>query len=139
MKKLFSIVMAFVVLMTGLNLSFDSHFCDGKLADVKFSTTGEKATCGMESDDDATLPNVNLFKPICCKDELSKLTVDSNYSPSFNKPLDFSQKVISIYVIPLSEVITDLGISRNFHPNLSPRDVFRDSSVELPAICVFRI
>ncbi len=138
MKKVFSALMAIMILMTGLHLSFDSHFCGGHLSEVKLSMTGEKATCGMESDN-ASLPTGVSLKSVCCKDDMTTLTVDSNYSPSFSHSNDFTQKVIAIYAIPTSETIPDLGISGNSHPIFGPQDVFRRNAVALAAICVFRI
>ncbi len=139
MKKIFSILFALLILLSGMHLSFDSHHCGGELSGVKFSTSGEMATCGMESDEDSPIPVSSLIKPDCCKDELTTLTVDSNYSPSSFHGNDIFQKVIAIYAIPISEIIADLGISKNQHPINSPRDVFWDNSPELSAICVFRI
>ena len=139
MKKVFSWLMAILILMTGLHLSFDSHFCGGHLSEVKLSITGEKATCGMESDDDSSLPSVDSFKAVCCKDDMTTLTVDSNYSPSFSHSHDFTQKVIAIDAAPISETISDLGISENSFPIFGPQDVFRRNAVALVAICVFRI
>ena len=122
-----------------MHLSFDSHHCGGELSGVKFSTTGEKATCGMESDDESSIPFGNIVKPECCKDELTTLSVDSNYSPSSFHCNDITPKVIAIYAIPFSEIIADLGISKNQHPISSPKDVFWDNSPGLSSICVFRI
>ena len=139
MKKVFSILFALIILLSGMHLTVDSHYCGGKLAAVKISTTGEKATCGMEDEADLSLPMGDSFKSICCNDDLTTLTTDSNYSPSHSQGIDFIKKVTAVYAIPLSEAIPEVGISKNSHPILSPRDVFRKTSVSLASICVFRI
>ncbi|NEW84707.1 MAG: hypothetical protein GZ094_20390 [Mariniphaga sp.] len=139
MKKVTSILMAVLVLMTVLHLSFDSHFCGGKLSAVKFSISGEKASCGMENDSESTQPLGKLFKTHCCDDDLVLLNVDSNYSHSNPQTIDFNQKVIAVFAVLLTENVSELAISRNVHPILNPQDVFRKNSVGQSAICVFRI
>ena len=131
--------MAVVVLMIGLHLSFDSHFCGGTLADVKFSMTGEKASCGMETEPNSFSPSGISLTPVCCKDDLTTLTTDSNYSPSFSNSPDFYKKVLNVYAIPLSEVVAYSNIFKISPHVLSLQDVFRAYAVFLAAICVFRI
>ena len=139
MKKMVSILMATLVLMTGLHLSVASHFCGGKLSAVKVSITGEKASCGMEEESGSSLPFGKIIKTHCCDDDLTTLTVDSSYSPSFFQNNDFTQKVIHVFAIPLAEDFTDFYALRYFNPILSPPEFFKPNSVELDTICVFRI
>lgn len=139
MKKTVSILMAALVLMTGLHLSLASHFCGGKLSAVKVSITGAKASCGMEEEADSSFPFGKIIKVHCCDDDMTTLAVDSNYSPSSFQSNDFTQKVITVFAIPLTEVITDFYTSRYFNPNLSPPEFFQTNSVELATICVYRI
>ncbi len=139
MKKAVSIFMATLLLMTGLHLSFASHFCGGNLVAVKFSITGGNASCGMENESGSTLPAGKFFKTHCCDDDLTTLTVDSNYSFSSVQGKDFTQKVVPDFVIPLTEIIPEFFSSRYFNPVLSPPGIFRRNSVELATICVFRI
>lgn len=139
MKMAVSILMATLVLMTGLHLSFDSHFCEGKLAAVNFSLTGQKASCGMEDESDSPLPAGKLFKKHCCDDDLSTLTVDSNYDLSGSKFHDFNQKVIPFFALPLTVINGSFAIYANDSAVLSSEAVFRRNGVDLAAICVFRI
>ncbi len=50
MRKLFGIMFSVMLLVPGIKISLDRHFCCGKLADVKISISGKPATCGMEED-----------------------------------------------------------------------------------------
>ena len=131
--------MTLLVLMAGLHLSFDSHFCGGKLYAVKFSITGEKASCGMEEESEALLPGVKLFKTHCCDNDLVSLTVDSNYSPSSFQSNDLTQKVEHLFAVSVSESFPDFHPAAYYNPVLSPPAFFQKKSVELAAICVFRI
>jgi len=139
MKKGFSIAMAVLVLLTGLHLSVASHFCCGRLSSVKLSITGEKATCGMEGDDEFASPSGKIFKAHCCVNELATLAVDSSYSPSTSSSIDFSHKIVPVLAIPVPEVVQELAFARYAHPVLSPPDLFQINSVDLTEICVFRI
>ncbi len=139
MKRGFSIVMAVLVLLTGLHLSVASHFCHGKLAAVKISITAEKATCGMENEDESTSPSGKFFKTHCCVNELATLTVDSSYSPSTSVSIDFTYKIVPVFATPVLEVDHELAFSQYSHPILSPPGIFRKNAVDLTDICVFRI
>jgi hypothetical protein len=138
-RKAASIFLAVLVLLTGLHLSIASHFCGGQLADVKISLTGKDASCGMEAESDSSFPSGKFIKTHCCTNDLTTLTVDSNYSPSFAKSIDVLQKVIHISGIPLTEIVKDLAFTHYSHPILSPPGIFRANTVELADICVFRI
>lgn len=138
MRRTASILMATLLLLTGLHLSIASHFCCGKLAAVHFSITGKDASCGMEDESTSALAG-KIIKKHCCTNDLTALTVDSNYSPSFSKGIDFSQKVTQIVAVPYTEIVNDLAFTHYSHPILSPPGIFRTNTVELAAICVFRI
>ena len=139
MKKGFSIVMAILVLLTGLHLSVASHFCCGKLASVKISITAEKATCGMEDEADSTAPSGKFFKTHCCVNELATLAVDSSYSPSTSLSIDFTHKIVPVFATPVLEVVNKLVLVQYSYPIFSPPGIFRRNSVDLTEICVFRI
>lgn len=139
MRKGFSIFMAILVLMTGLHLSFASHFCCGRLAAVKISITAEKATCGMEGEAGSSLPSGKLFKTHCCVDELATLAVDTNYSPSNSTNIDLAPNSVQIFALPVAYTINGLALGQYSRPIFSPPGIFWTNSVDLTAICVFRI
>ena len=139
MKKGFSIAMAVLVLLTGLHLSVASHFCCGKLAAVKISITAEKATCGMEDEAELTSPSGKFIKSHCCVNELATLAVDSSYSPSQSLSIDLTHKIVPVFATPVLEVVRELAFAYYSHPIFSPPGIFRKNSVDLTAICVFRI
>jgi hypothetical protein len=139
MKKGFSIVMAVLVLLTGLHLSVASHFCCGKLVAVKISITAEKATCGMEEESGMKVPSGKFFKTHCCINELSTLIVDSSYSPSTSLSIDFTHKIVPVFPTPVLDVANDFVLEQYSHPIFSPPGIFRKKSVDLTEICVFRI
>jgi uncharacterized protein YxeA len=48
MKKIFSILFAVMVVLSGMHISISTHICGGEIAAVKLSVSAVKATCGME-------------------------------------------------------------------------------------------
>jgi hypothetical protein len=138
MRKTVSILMAILVLLTGIHLSIASHLCCGNLVAVHFSVNGQDASCNMKDESTSTLAG-QFIKKHCCVNDLTTLTVDSNYSPSFAKSIDVSQKVIHILGIPLTKIVKEFAYTQYSHPILSPPGIFRTNAVELDDICVFRI
>jgi hypothetical protein len=138
-RKTASIFLAILVLLTGIHLSISSHFCCGQLAAVKVSVIGKSASCGMEGNASATLPAGKVIKSHCCANELTTLSVDSNYSPSFAKNVDILQKVTPINGALLIEIDKSLTFVKNPYPILSPPGICQMSAVELEEICIFRI
>jgi hypothetical protein len=138
-RKITSILLAFLLVLTGIHLSVSSHFCSGQLAGVKVSLIGKDASCGMEGKASASFPADKLIKSHCCTNELTTLSVDSNYSPSFTKSLHILQKVTPIYGVHPGEIDKLLTSYKNPCLILSPPGIYQTSAVELEEICVFRI
>jgi hypothetical protein len=139
MKKLFSILIAFIMLLSGLQLTISRHYCGGELADAKVSLTGHVASCGMETaTDDCTQPG-NHVKSSCCNDQVSVYEVEHNYSPSFTGFKAFAQTVLQVFVIPENLTFHSLTSFSNLYTDASPPDFLPANAVSLPKICVFRI
>jgi hypothetical protein len=139
MRKVVSIAMVFMMLLSVVNLTVVSHFCQGNITAVKVSVYNQKSlSCGME-DHSTSSPTGKSFKKHCCENESASLKVDSNYSPSYSKSLDVFQKEIHHAGILFSEVFRPVVLaSKTLHP-LSPPDIVPIRSVEQASICVFRI
>ncbi len=139
MKKLFSISIALLMLLSGLQLTVSRHYCGGELADAKVSLTGHVASCGMESDaDECTQPGDHI-KSHCCNSQFSVYEVDHNYSPSFTEFKAFSQTVLQVFPIPENITFHSLTPFGNLYTDVSPPGFLLANAVSLPKICVFRI
>ena len=137
MKKLFSIVFAVMILLSGMHLSLATHFCGGEVSAVKLSFTHQNASCGMCSTD-ATAEK-SIAAESCCRNELSFYAVDSNYNPStleINKPVNH---LLQVFYIPESVGIQFFNTCSSLNANVQPPGKFIASAVSLPDICVFRI
>jgi hypothetical protein len=139
MKKLFSISIAFIMLLSGLQLTVSRHYCGGELADSKVSVWGHVASCGMETaTDDCTQPGDHV-KSNCCNNKVSVYEVDHNYSPSFTEFKAFAQTVLQVFVIPENITFHSLTSFSNLYTDVSPPGFLPANAVSLPKICVFRI
>jgi hypothetical protein len=139
MKKLFSISLAFIMLVSGLKLTISQHYCGGELADVNVSLTGHVASCGMETATNDCTHASTIEESGCCKNKVSVYEIDQTYSPTFTEFKAFSQTVLQIFVIPENitfHSLTDYSLAESGF--ISPRN-FLVTAISLPKICVFRI
>ena len=136
MKRVFSILIVAIFLVSGMQITMSRHFCGGKLAEVKFSFSGEKGSCGMTHDDNQR-NNELAFDVRCCEDFQSKLTVSNNYFPQFfhlnsaqteNQTIFFRNTLLSEIQISIPE----------FYSTGYPPGNLRKGLTQ-PEICVFRI
>ena len=113
MRKIASILMAILVLLTGIHLSIASHLCQGKLVAVKLSITSENTTSCCMGGNSLSSPSGKIIKKHCCDNGLTTLMVDSDYSPSFAKSIDVAQKIIHYSGIPSTEIVLSGCVLKN--------------------------
>ena len=139
MKKLFSISIALLMLLSGLQLTISRHYCGGELADTKVSVVGQIASCGMEDGSDQCANSGIHLGSSCCNSEVSVYTVDHNYSPSFTEFKAFSQTILQVFMLPENNIFNSIPSLTCNYTDVSPPGSFLANAVSLPKICVFRI
>ena len=139
MKKLFSISLALLMLLSGLQLTISMHYCGGELADSNVSILGHVASCGMESATDECTQPGNHVESSCCDNKVSVYTVDHNFSPSFSEFKAFSQTILQVFSIPENSTLHSITPIGQLFTDVSPPGSLLSSAVSLPKICVFRI
>lgn len=137
-RKILSISFALLIVLSSMHFTLATHFCEGKIAAVKVSFSGELASCGMETGKDSQLPGVNL-REHCCDNHDSVLEVDKNFAPSFSEFKAFSQPILLVFDIPVSIALNSLTSLDNSNISISSPDNILVEDVSLPKICVFRI
>ena len=75
----------------------------------------------------------------CCKDEMSFLAVDSNYSPSTLQVDQPTNQLLQVFDIPKTIGIQFNHTNSTTNTNVQPPGNYIASAVSLPDICVFRI
>jgi hypothetical protein len=138
MRKVLSIPLILLVLLTGVTVNIATHYCGDNFAVRKISLSGEVAGCGME------IPGINtkdytISDPSCCRNVQTSFTFCSNYIPSsfflinsVNQPVqltDFNTETIESIERPVAISFTDSG----------PPGLFNPSRVDLGMICTLRI
>lgn len=139
MKKLLSISFAFLILLSGMHISVATHICGGEVAEVKWSFSGEKGTCGMENPFKLCPVHNGISSKSCCQDEVAAYTVDSNYSPSSFQTIKASNNLVQVFYVPVNLLFHSLAATTPLFTNISPHNKLPASAVSLPDICVFRI
>ena len=139
MKKLFSISIAFIMLLSGMQLTISQHYCGGELADAKVSLTGHIASCGMEGEtDDCEQPD-NHVESSCCNNQVSVYAVDHNFAPSFTSFKAFEKQVLPVYILPEILNFNTFTAYNCIYTDVSPPPNCLVSDVNLSDIGVFRI
>jgi len=139
-KKLFSILFAFLILLSVMHVTIATHHCGS--ADETFekvSVIGELASCGMEGCDDKCSTPGNHFEKHCCDNSVSILAVNHDYAPSFTEFTAFAQHILQVYIIPVSIELHSLTAINFTSMDVSPPTNFLVHAVSLPKICVFLI
>ncbi len=139
MKKLFSILFAALILLSGMHLTVATHLCGGEVSQVKLSFAHEKAGCAMCADEQTSSTRKTLSNEGCCKDEMSFYAVDNNYSPSSLQINHTANELLQVFDIPRTIGIQFLHTNSATNTNVQPPGNYIASAVSLPDICVFRI
>jgi hypothetical protein len=137
MKKLFSILLAGLIIASSVHLTIAAHYCGKSFEGYKVSVSGEKASCGMEQEAPACT-HERAIGHNCCSDKLASYLVNDNYSPaSFN----FNNSVPSDFVVlfGITRLISNTPTSSNLQIAHAPPGEFMPYQVELASICTFRI
>jgi hypothetical protein len=138
MKRVFSILFASLILLSGLHFTVASHICCGQLAAVKYSVTGEKATCGMEEDGNV-IPVNGAIHSDCCKNHISVCSSDGNYFQSQTPVQEIaSNDLFSFAVIP-DFLFQETVFSRTFRSSSGPPLITSYTLVDQSLLCVFLI
>lgn len=137
MKRSITILVAFILVASGMHLTIDRHYCGGRLADVRLSVTGKLASCGMEQEEQQC-GNLPAFDQKCCDDQISYLNIGSNYFPEY---FSISHPVTGKQIIPMQagDLITEKSFQTDSYISCLPPGHLFKSRLSQSDICVFRI
>lgn len=139
MKKILSISVALLMLLSGMQLTISQHYCGGELADAKISLTGHFASCGMEDKTDDCAQPGDHVKSSCCNNKVSVYAIDHNFSLSFSEFKTFAQSVLQVFILPEIQNFNAITAYSHFYTDVSPPPNWLVSDVNLSDIGVFRI
>lgn len=137
MKRVFSILIAAIMMASGMKVSIDRHYCGGQLAGKKISVTGKLASCGMETQEHRN-SNQLSFENNCCEDQFTYYSISNKFIPERFKLSQSSARKDIPSTPGLDVIFTSLGYYDFNIRVLPPGDELR-SGVSLSQICVLRI
>jgi len=139
MKKGTSISLVILIIIGILHLSIANHYCGGKIAASKLSSSGHLANCGMEANDMTVSQSGISFTKSCCEDVIISYTIDSYYVPSFPVISDSYHHEFQIFSVPALSSFNSITNLNSLNTNVKPPRVLMSTHVDLSDICVFRI
>ena len=138
MKKIFSIGIVLLIILSGINFAFDVHYCNGRIAATKLSFNGEKASCGMETGKMNCPAEGDHFTSGCCHNEIFYHSVVNDYTAPTFQDNNASKPLFKNFFIPVASKSYDYHNSITTCPTISPPDLVFISAVSLPDLCIFR-
>ena len=139
MKKAVSISLTLLMLIAVLHFSIATHYCGGYVAASKISLSGKLATCGME-DGDFDMPQTGTsYHTHCCDNVLTYFGINNNYFPSFTFIPESYNNDFQVFSIPISLAINSISSFKIINTIVNPPGDSDIKSVDLSAICIYRI
>lgn len=137
MKKPIAILTALFILIAGMRLSMATHVCGGEVAAVKWSFSGETASCGMETDcNDGTTTRIATD---CCHDHIASFSVDNQYKTPSVQIVHPAGGYADISLFPVSYLRFSAELFSTLAEYTSPPDTGPIDDVDLARICTLRI
>lgn len=137
MKIFLSISFTFLIILSGMHLSYSRHLCGGEVKSTHWSFLGEEASCEMEVTKTAC-PEHHTISSECCDNEMQTFSMDDNYKTSFQIN-DESRQLLQVYLIPFRIALFSLHPVNSTNSGVAPPDTPLTSAVSLENICIFRI
>jgi hypothetical protein len=138
-KKVFSILFALAIILSGVHITVSTHYCGGKVAASEISFSGKLASCGMEGNEDACpVPGQHLTTH-CCEDIVSDYTLNNNFEPSASFIPESYKNNFQIFSIAAGIPACTFPVINSIYTNVSPPGALMSTDVDLSGICVFRI
>ena len=121
MRKVTSVIIAIVMLVTTSGFTISSHFCAGKRVKTAVSVIGNAdVSCGMEKEKKENNCDTKQIRSNCCKDEFHKIQIDQNYTHQITKVQFSSQFTVAFATILYDLLFNPSGYIRLIHTHSPP-------------------
>lgn len=138
MRKVLSILLIVVVMLSSIHFTVATHFCGGKVASVKAGIEGTIANCGMKNNTKECPSEAQITPTSCCKNISHVLSVDNYQVTSQLEIQKISHILLEVFVAPVFNILQNQPLQSISFTN----DGFHQPLMSLPGrlafICVFR-
>ena len=129
MKKIFhktaSFCLAFLVLLSTMSFTVDSHFCGDMLVDSSFF--GHVETCGMEMQQQKPFSSTcDISNKDCCSDEQLIVDGQDTYKTSFDNLQNDQQIFIAALVFTTFHLFVEPKVELDSYRDYAPPLIVRD-------------
>tara|TARA_R110001592_G_scaffold234170_1_gene491800 strand:- start:1285 stop:1677 length:393 start_codon:yes stop_codon:yes gene_type:complete len=121
MKKVLSVILSFVFLITSMGFTVSSHICGGQREKTFVNIGRTDVSCDMKLND-----VTKEIKSNCCQDEFQIVWLDENYTeqlPKVNLSIGFAIVPIEILSNLLPKTLTQKILYKNYLPPPLIRDI----------------
>ncbi len=127
MKKVFSVILSLVILVTSMGFTVSSHICGGKRVKTEFGLTTIDVSCGMEKKV-SSCASEEQMKPNCCKDEFQLIQIEEDYTQQLTK-INFSLDFFIAFATSYIELLHNETTEIDFFTDHSPPPLIRNIPV----------
>ena len=134
MKKIFSVILSLVILVTSMGFTVSSHICGGKEVKTEYAMTITDVSCGMEQEENNCASGMQL-KSNCCQDQFRLIQMDEDYTQELT-PIDFSIDFSIIIITTLLDLVPSTSLQTTFYKDYSPPPLIRDIPVMVQSFLI---
>lgn len=128
MKKIFSVILSFVILFTSMGFTISSHKCGGKRVKTVLNIGVADVSCGMENTSSKKCADKNQMKSNCCQDEFQAIQLNDNYTKITS--FEYSSPSFTIFFVAiLFDLLPNVKTPHLFFKNYLPPPLVKDIKV----------
>lgn len=127
MKKIFSVILSLVFLVTSMGFTISTHICGGKKVKTVLSIGNADVSCGMEKAQNNCASGQQM-KSNCCQDEFQLIQNDEDYKQPLTN-FDFAPDFLIAFVTSYVELFGNETTKIDFFTDHSPPPLVRDIPV----------
>ena len=128
MKKIFLVILSFVILFASMGFTVSSHICGGKRVKTVLNIGHSDVSCGMENTSNKKCADEKQMKSNCCQDEFQKIQLNDNYTPTVSFK-HFSPDFTVVFVAILFDLLPNANVQPFFFKNYLPPPLVKDIKV----------
>ena len=134
MKKIFSVILSLVILITSMGFTVSTHICGGKKVKTVLGIGAADVSCGMEKNAN-NCASKKQMNANCCQDEFQLIQNDEDYTQQvidFELSPDFFFAFVTSYV----ELFYAENLEYDFFTDHSPPPLIKDIPVLIQSFLI---